>query len=76
VDSKSRMTLTHIRHFLNSRISALKKFMYLYIQNTGKFIAHSIFNISVVDPHQSDKLDPDPHQFADDNSKCMEYEPI
>jgi hypothetical protein len=30
------------------------------------------------DPHQSDKLDPDPnpHQFADDNSKCMENEPI
>jgi hypothetical protein len=30
------------------------------------------------DPHQSDKLDlePDPHQFADDNPKCMEYEPI
>jgi hypothetical protein len=27
-------------------------------------------------PHQSDKLDPDPHQFADDKSKCMEYEPI
>jgi hypothetical protein len=42
------------------------------------------------DPHQSDKLDPDLHpyqsdkmdpapdmlQFADDNQKCMEYEPI
>jgi hypothetical protein len=38
------------------------------------------------DLHQSDKLDPDPHphqsdqqdpdQFADDKSKCMEYEPI
>jgi hypothetical protein len=28
------------------------------------------------DPHQSDKLDPDPHHFADDNPKCMEYEPI
>jgi hypothetical protein len=31
------------------------------------------------DPHQSDKLDPetvpDPHQFADDKPKCMEYEP-
>jgi hypothetical protein len=27
------------------------------------------------DPHQSDKLDPDPdlHQFADDKPKCMEY---
>jgi hypothetical protein len=27
------------------------------------------------DPHQCDKLDQDldPHQFADDNSKCMEY---
>ncbi len=25
-----------------------------------------------------DKLDPvpDPHQFADDNPKCMEYEPV
>jgi hypothetical protein len=21
-------------------------------------------------------LDPDPHQFADDKTKCMEYEPI
>jgi hypothetical protein len=27
-------------------------------------------------PHQSDKLDPDPHQFADNKPKCMEYEPI
>ncbi len=28
-----------------------------------------------MDPHQSDKLDPDqdPHQFADDKPKCMEY---
>ncbi len=43
-----------------------------------------------LDPHQSEKLDPDPHphlsnkldpdpephQFADDNPKCMEYEPF
>jgi hypothetical protein len=30
------------------------------------------------DPHQCDKLeaDPDPHQFADDEPKCMEYVPI
>jgi hypothetical protein len=30
------------------------------------------------DPHQIDKLDPDPdpHQFADDKAKCVEYEPI
>jgi hypothetical protein len=28
------------------------------------------------DPHQSDKLDPNPQQFADDKIKCMEYEPI
>jgi hypothetical protein len=27
-------------------------------------------------PHQSDKLDPDLHQFADDQPKCIEYEPI
>jgi hypothetical protein len=31
-------------------------------------------------PHRSDKLDaepnPDPHQFADDKPKCMEYRPI
>jgi hypothetical protein len=31
------------------------------------------------DLHQSDKLDPDPDtdllQFADDKSKCMDYEP-
>jgi hypothetical protein len=28
------------------------------------------------DPHQIDKLDPepDPHQFADDKQKCMDYE--
>jgi hypothetical protein len=28
--------------------------------------------------HQSDMLDPDPdpHKFADDKPKCMEYEPI
>jgi hypothetical protein len=28
------------------------------------------------DPYQSDKLDPDLHQLADDKPKCMEYEPI
>jgi hypothetical protein len=32
------------------------------------------------DPHQSDKLapepDPDPHQFSDDQPKYMEYEPF
>ncbi len=30
------------------------------------------------DPHQTDKLDPDPdpHQFADAKPKCMQYEPI
>jgi hypothetical protein len=30
------------------------------------------------DSHQSDQLDPDPdlHQFTDDKSKRMEYEPI
>jgi hypothetical protein len=28
------------------------------------------------DPDQSDKLDPDPHQFGDDEPKCMEHEPI
>jgi hypothetical protein len=35
------------------------------------------------DPHKSDKLNPDPHQsdqdphqFADDDQKFMEYEPI
>jgi hypothetical protein len=31
-----------------------------------------------LDPHQSNKLDPepDPHQIADDKLKCTEYEPI
>jgi hypothetical protein len=29
--------------------------------------------VQLPDPHQSDKLDPDPHQFADDKPK---YEPI
>jgi hypothetical protein len=32
------------------------------------------------DPHKKDmldpELDPDPHQFADDKPKCMEYEPF
>jgi hypothetical protein len=28
------------------------------------------------DPHPRDKPDPDPHQFADDKPKFMEYEPI
>jgi hypothetical protein len=28
------------------------------------------------DPHQNDKLDPDPYQFAHEKPKCMEYEPI
>jgi hypothetical protein len=28
------------------------------------------------DPHQSDKLNLDPHQFADNKPKCMEFEPI
>jgi hypothetical protein len=28
------------------------------------------------DPHQRDKLDPDPHQFAGDKPKCMGYEPL
>jgi hypothetical protein len=34
-------------------------------------------NTSVVDPdsHQSDKLDPDPHQFADAKPKCIKYVP-
>jgi hypothetical protein len=33
---------------------------------------------SASDPHQIDQLDPepDPHQFADDKSQSMEYEPI
>jgi hypothetical protein len=31
-----------------------------------------------LDPHQSDKLNPEPdtHQFANDKPKYMEYEPI
>jgi hypothetical protein len=28
------------------------------------------------DPHQGDKLDPVPHQFADDKPKYMEFESI
>ena len=30
------------------------------------------------DPYQIERKDPypDPHQFADDKPKCMEYEPI
>jgi hypothetical protein len=27
------------------------------------------------DPRESDKLDPDPHQFADDKPKYIKYEP-
>jgi hypothetical protein len=29
-----------------------------------------------LDLHQSDTLCPDPHQFEDDMTKCMEYENI
>jgi hypothetical protein len=29
-----------------------------------------------IDPHQNNKLNPDPQQFADDKPKFMEYEPI
>jgi hypothetical protein len=36
----------------------------------------SVFHSSMlVHPHQSEKLDPDPYQFADNKPKCMEYEP-
>jgi hypothetical protein len=30
----------------------------------------------VADPHLSDELDPDPHHFAYDEPKCLEYGPI
>jgi hypothetical protein len=32
----------------------------------------------IINPHQRDKLDPDPHphQFPDDNPKCMENEHV
>jgi hypothetical protein len=44
------------------------------IYNTGV----RILTGSVVDPdpHQSDKQDQDPHQFADDKPIFTEYEPI
>jgi hypothetical protein len=37
-----------------------------------------LHQIKKPDPHQSDKLDPepDPHKLADDKPKCMEYKPF
>jgi hypothetical protein len=38
-------------------------------------LMYSVLQIRIrMDPHQSDKLDPDPdpHQFADDKPKCKE----
>jgi hypothetical protein len=37
------------------------------------YVNKNTLSCSVVDadPHQSDKLDLDPHQFADDKSKCI-----
>jgi hypothetical protein len=32
--------------------------------------------IRILISHQSDSLDPDPHQFADDKPKCIECESI
>jgi hypothetical protein len=55
---------------------ASKKFIY----ELGRKFHRLVYLTSVGDPdlHQSDTLDPDPdpHQFADGNAKCMEYEPI
>ncbi len=46
----------------------------------GRDRGHKILSvrISVVDPdpHQSVKLDQNPHQFAEEKTKCMEYEHI
>ncbi len=36
----------------------------------------SVHNFGNPDPHQSDELDPDPHQFTDDKPKCIDYEPV
>ncbi len=43
----------------------------------GSFLLPSVGNQDS-DPHQIDKLDrgPDPHHFADDKPKYMDYEPI
>jgi hypothetical protein len=51
---------------------------------TGDYIRYNIaaavplygIIINVADPDQSDKLDSDPLQFAQNKPKCMEYEPF
>ncbi len=37
-----------------------------------------VASVTYPDPHshESDNLDPDPHNFVDEKLKCMEYEPI
>jgi hypothetical protein len=49
------------------------------LQNTSQILWNTTQSDQLdPDPHQGDKLDPDtdPHQFADNKPKCMEYEPI
>ena len=58
MDSKSRQTLTNIRHFLNSRISEFKKFMYVFTCRILVNLPPAVSNTSVVD------LDRDPHESA------------
>ncbi len=60
--------------------------LYFVLFSVHIIICITTLSNSVVDPdphpdlHQSDKLDPEPnpnpHKFADDKSKCIEYEPI
>jgi hypothetical protein len=44
---------------------------------SGQFTAFLILQANCGSgPHQSDTLDPDPHQFADGKLKCIKYEAI
>jgi hypothetical protein len=48
--------------------------IHMNLHNFGNPDPHQIYQDP--EPHPSDKLDLDPHQFADDKRKCMEYELI
>jgi hypothetical protein len=59
------------------------------MQQTGMITTSPEASVADPDPHQRDKLDPDPyqsdktdpdpyldpHEFADEKPKCLEYEP-
>jgi hypothetical protein len=64
--------------------SGHKEFACSQERDEGHKILSVRINVVDPDPHQSgkldldphDELDKDPHQSSDDKPKCMEYEPI